>query len=386
MNMHKSPSANFAPTAMRVGQITAGKFLAVGALGLLLYVAHVAFVPIALALLCALVLSGPVEALYKLGVPRSVGATVILMIGLGIGASLMEVMWTPCQEWYAAAPQTIKLIKRRLTPAAKFITHVEELRSRASAMGTAAPPPAGAATLPAVVEQVSAPIAIVDATRGIVVSVLTFLIVTLFLLAGGPPMLARMTAAFVDDMNAAHVLHIIEKVRAEVGRFYVTTAMINVGLGFATAAAMFMSGMPTPYLLGVVAAILNFIPYAGPATTLVVLALVAALTFDNLNHVAAVAAAFLLLTFIEGQIVQPMLVGRRLKVNPLLIFVALWLGGLFWGIAGIILATPALVTLKVVAENAINGKSFMEFLGPNDQTPVVPLIGADKACEAERSV
>ena len=62
-----------------------------------------------------------------------------------------------------------------------------------------------------------------------------------------------------------------------------------------------------------------------------------------------------------------MFVGRHLKLNPLLIFLGLWFGGLFWGIAGVMLATPALVTLKVIAENAISGKSVVEFLGYNDQ-------------------
>jgi predicted PurR-regulated permease PerM len=72
---------------------------------------------------------------------------------------------------------------------------------------------------------------------------------------------------------------------------------------------------------------------------------------------------------LEGQIIQPLFVGRRLKINPLLIFLALWFGGLFWGIAGVILATPALLTLKVIAEHSVGGKSVMEFLGPNNQSP-----------------
>jgi predicted PurR-regulated permease PerM len=144
--------------------------------------------------------------------------------------------------------------------------------------------------------------------------------------------------------------------------------MINVGLGCATAGAMMLCGMPTPYLWGALAAILNFIPYAGPTTTLIVLTLVAFVTFDGIGHVLAVAGSYFGLALLEGQIVQPLFVGRRLQVNPLLIFLALWFGGLYWGIAGVILATPALVALKVVAENAMSGKSVMEFLGPNDQT------------------
>lgn len=368
INAPPSPPAKAKRSAVHVDQLTATRILAFGAAGLLLYVGHTAFTPIALALLFALILSGPVEALHKLHVSRSASATIILVIVLSLAVGIVNLMWAPAQQWYATAPQTMQVIKRKINPAVKFMTHVEELRNTA---GTIAAP--GQQTVPATaavvsVQQESAPALIFHATRGAVLSILTFMVVTLFLLAGGPPMLARMTAAFFDDLNAAHVLGILEEVRQEVGRFYVTTALINVGLGCATAGAMLLCGMPTPYLWGVIAAVLNFVPYAGSTTTLIVLTLVAFITFNDIGHILAVAGSFIGLAMVEGQIVQPFFVGRRLKMNPLLIFLGLWFGGLFWGIAGVTLATPVLLALKVVAQNATNGKSMMEFLGPNDQS------------------
>jgi predicted PurR-regulated permease PerM len=355
------------PSAMHVGQFTAVKLLALGAFGVLLYFAHRAFIPIALALLAALILSGPVEMLLKFRIPRSLSATVILIMFLAAAAGLVDMMWAPAQQWYSTAPATMKTIKRKLSPAAKFMTRVEEIRASAGNITGAAN--AAPAAAPVAAKNDDSPVLILNATRGVMVSVLTFVIVTLFLLAGGPPMIARMTAAFVDDLNAAHVLDVIEKVRKEVGRFYVTTAIINIGLGLATTGVMTLLGMPTPYLWGITAAALNFIPYAGPATTLIIVTLAAVVSFDKLGQVAAVSASYLALVAVEGQIIQPLFVGRRLEVNPLLIFLALWFGGLFWGIAGVILATPTLVALKVVAENALSGTAMMEFLGPNDQTP-----------------
>ena len=368
-DMNDQKSSADKPSAMHVSQFTASKLLVLVAIGALLYVAHFAFIPIALALLFALILSGPVEALYRLHVPRSLSATIILVVVLGLLAGLVDVMWAPAQHWFAAAPQTMKVIKRKLTPAIKFISHVEELRSSAGNIGAANQPAAAAAAVPATADSESSSVLFLDATREAMISVLTFVIVTLFLLAGGPPMLARMTAAFVDDLNAGHVLALIERVRGEVGRFYVTTALINVGLGVATAGVMMLCGMPTPFLWGVISAALNFIPYAGSTASLIVLTLVAFVTFDGIGQVLAVAGSYLSLAMVEGQIVQPLFVGRRLKINPLLIFLALWFGGLFWGIAGVVLATPALLTLKIVAEHAISGKSVMEFLGPNNQSP-----------------
>jgi predicted PurR-regulated permease PerM len=180
-------------------------------------------------------------------------------------------------------------------------------------------------------------------------------------------MLARMTAAFTSDLKSAHILAVIEKVRSEVGRFYVTTALINVGLGIVTSLVMMACGMPNPFLWGTMAAVLNFIPYVGATTTLIVVTIVAIISFDGVGHAIAVAASYLALATIEGQFVQPLLVGRRLQLNPMLVFLALWFGGLFWGIAGIILATPTLATLKVVAKNSAGGKQLLEFLSPHKE-------------------
>jgi predicted PurR-regulated permease PerM len=348
--------------------ITAAKVIVWGALGLLFYFAHTAFVPVALALLFALILSGPVEALHRTHIPRSVSASLILVLVLTALVAIVASMWTPAQGWFARAPQTMSMIKRKINPAARVINHLDELRKDAGAIGiqghaAAAAPPT------AVVATESAPALILDVGGSALAGVLSFLIVTLFLLTGGPPMMARMTSAFVDNLNASNVLHIIDRVRAEVGHFYVTTTLINVALGTATGLAMWAWGMPTPYLWGAIAAVLNFIPYAGAGTTLLIITLVAVVSFDTLGHILGVAGTYVALAAIEGQIVQPLLVGRRMEVNPLLIFLGLWFGGLYWGIAGIILATPTLVALKVIAENSKSGRPMMEFLGPNDQTP-----------------
>jgi predicted PurR-regulated permease PerM len=343
-------------------KITAVRVLVAGAIGLLLYCAHVAFVPVALALLFALVLSGPVEVLHGWRVPRSVSAAVLMIAILGIFAAVVNFLTVPAEQWFAAAPHTLRVIEKKIRPLEQAVSRIDDLRNSAGNIGS----PSHPAQQPAVAApEESAPVMLLDATRGAVLSSVTVIILTLFLLAGGPPMLARMTSAFASDLHSGHIIDVIEKVRSEVGRFYVTMALINVGLGFATAFAMMWWGMPNPFLWGTMAGILNFIPYLGSTTTLIVLTVVAIVSFDGLGRVIAVAACYLALATIEGQFVQPLLVGRRLRLNPMLVFLALWFGGLFWGVAGIILATPALVALKVVAENASGGRPLLNFLSPH---------------------
>jgi len=348
--------------------IKAGKILVLGALGLLLYEAHAAFTPIALALLFALILSSPVEALHRWGVPRGVSALLILVLSLALAGGAIDLAWKPAQHWFATAPDTLQTIKQRITPLARFMRHLDELRGSADNL-TGVRPTGGVAARPAMAVEspTSGPQLLLDVTRNAVVGLLTFAILTLFLLTGGPPMLARMTAAFVDDLHAGHVLEVIDKVRAEVGRFYITTSVINIGLGVATAGVMMAWGMPNPYLWGVLAAALNYFPYVGSGTTLLVITVVAIVSFADLGRIAGIAGSFAALVTLEGQIVQPLLVGRRLAVNPLVVFLSLWFGGLFWGIAGIILAAPTLVAIKVVAANSARGAALLEFLGPNKE-------------------
>ena len=328
--------------------------------GVILYYAHAAFIPVALALLFALVLSSPVEALHRRGLPRFASALLILMAILTLLAGAVYELQKPAQEWLAAAPHTVKTIERKIDPAARVLHRIGVVTERAGHLtdGTSTPAPAPATVVPVEEE------GLLGTTRLVIVALVTVVILTLFMLAGGPPMLARMTAALASDVQAKHVLKVIEAVRREVGRYYATIALINLGLGIATGLVMWALGMPNPVLWGALAAVLNFIPYAGSATTLVVLTIVAFVSFDDIGHVVLVAGSYLALATIEGQVVQPLLVGQRLALNPIIVFLALWFGGWLWGIAGIIIAVPLLVTFKVVAEHSASGKPMVEFMSP----------------------
>jgi predicted PurR-regulated permease PerM len=305
--------------------------LACGLCGVLLYFAHSVFVPIALALLIALVLSSPVEALHRQGLPRSVSATLILIIFFGLTGAAVDRLWEPAQQWLAGAPRITRIIEQKLGPVARVLRRIDAVTDRAEHL--------------------------TDSSAG------TSL--TLFLLAGGPPMLARMTASLARDVHATHILKVIEAVRSEVARYYATITVINLGLALATGLAMMALDMPNPVLWGALAGVLNFIPYVGSAATLLILVIVAFVTFDGVGRVLAVGGTYLGLATIEGQIVQPLMVGHRLDLSPIIVFLALWFGGWFWGIAGIVLAVPTLVALKVVAENSKQGTPVLAFLSPS---------------------
>jgi predicted PurR-regulated permease PerM len=210
-------------------------------------------------------------------------------------------------------------------------------------------------------------------TGWIVGGIVTVAVLTLFLLAAGPPVLARMMATLVGNWHAAKVQSAIEAIRQDVGRYYGTLALINISLGLATAAAMWLLHMPNPILWGAMAAVLNFIPYLGSAVTLLVISVVALVTFDSTAQVLLVAGTYLALATIEGQIVEPIFFGRRLRLSPVVVFVALWLGGWLWGIAGVVFALPLLLAARVAATHAHGeGSVLARFLRSADEEAPPP--------------
>ena len=148
-------------------------------IGAVLYMGHAAFIPVALAMLFGLILSSPVEAMHKSGVPRGLSSVFILILALAAIAGLVALLWSPAQEWYASAPQTLSVIQKKITPVARLMSHLEELTNRAGAMAATAP---GGHAATVAVPQTDAASAALAVVRDSVVALATFVMLTLFLL------------------------------------------------------------------------------------------------------------------------------------------------------------------------------------------------------------
>lgn len=320
-------------------------------------------IPLVLGVLLALVLSGIVESLRRWRVPRALSALVLLLlIAVGIGG-VLDAIWTPAQQWINNAPRVLRTVERRLRPAQSVVQRIDAIADRVTNIASPAgkdSAPQSAAAAPSVTAA-----SVLANTGWFAASIVMWLALTLLLLAAGPGTLARMTATLAVDWHAANVLRIIHAIRNEVGRYYATLAVINVGFGAVTALVMWLLGMPNPVLWGAIAGVLNFIPYLGCITTLVILSVVALVTFDHVTHTLLVGASFLILAAIEGHVVEPVFIGRRLDLNPIMVLVAVWMGGWIWGITGVVVALPMLVAAKVAASHSVHGGALVRFLSPN---------------------
>lgn len=311
-----------------------------------------AFIPLALALLVAFILSGIVETLKRIHVPRTLSAALFLLLFAGGIAATIETVATPAQQWLQNAPRLLRTIDHKVRPAQSMLRRLEDLATRASAIANPGNTEAAAPPAPSNNRPVLTPIDIFAMTGEFALGIVTVLAFAFLLLAAGPPTLARLSAALGGETRAVRVLEVIDAMRREVGRYYGTLLLINVCFGTVTGTLMWLFGLPNPVLWGVMAGLLNFIPYLGPALTCGVILVVGLVTFDSLTHTLLAAASYVGLATIEGHIVEPIFLGKRLDLNPLLVLLAVWLGGWLWGVAGVVLALPMLLALKVATRMA----------------------------------
>jgi predicted PurR-regulated permease PerM len=310
--------------------------------------AQQAVVPVLFAVFLALLLSPAVEVLVRRRMPRVLAAVLVMTVLLALVAALLSVTWRPARAWLETAPVTLRQLERKLRPVTRFIAKVESVSTQAERMtetaGSEADRPQPVALDPK---------GFLQSTQEWVVALVSMVFLTLFLLATDLPALERRGAGTAW----ARAGPLVERVRGELGRYFAAVTISNLLLGLGTAVAMALLDMPNPALWGVIAFSLNFIPYAGSAVTLMLLTAVALVSFPGIGKAIYVAGTYLLLTTLEGQVLQPVLVGRRLDISPPVVLLGLWFGGWLWGVPGVALAMPLLVSAKAAAQEIARSRA-----------------------------
>jgi predicted PurR-regulated permease PerM len=300
--------------------------------------------PMLLSLLCALLLAPLVKWLTRIGIPRLCAATLVLALLIVAFGLVLNATWQPARAWLASAPHTMTIIERKIRPVQSVFVELDHVGREAQRFaGAANPPQASAAPVPL-------PMAAITIVPSAVMTLVTGLALVFLLLVIGPLWLERIKKS-VGANRQRRVVLLIETVRTELSRYLVTIAAIGVVLGTLTMLLVRAFGVPNALLWGTMAGVFSLVPYLGSLATLIVLTVVGLVTFDRLPPVLEMSGLFLMLQILEGQFIQPFLVGRRLELNPVIVVLAIWFFGALWGLAGVILAVPLLVTLKATASH-----------------------------------
>ncbi len=190
-------------------------------------------------------------------------------------------------------------------------------------------------------------------------------VLSLFLLASGTMFYEKIIQSFARLSEKKRALRMVYDVEREISRYLLTVALINAGLGAAIGLGLWALGMPNPAVWGVAAAALNFLPYIGALVTIVLVACISLITFDTLSYAMLAPLFVILCNIVEGQLVTPLIVGRRLEINAVAIFIAVAFWSWLWGFVGALIAVPLLVVIKVFCDHFDSWRHVGNFLSAN---------------------
>lgn len=140
--------------------------------------------------------------------------------------------------------------------------------------------------------------------------------------------------------------------------------LVYLIVGILNTIGLSIIGIKQAILFGFVASILTIIPYIGIAIGALLPISVAWIMHDSMWYPVAVVAVFGVVQYLEANIIFPWVVGVQLRVNTLASVIALFLGGVIWGVSGMVLFLPMVAILKIVADNVEDWQSLAILLGP----------------------
>jgi predicted PurR-regulated permease PerM len=203
----------------------------------------------------------------------------------------------------------------------------------------------------------------VQTSAAFLAGALETLVLLYFLLASGDLFLQKLTKMLPEFKDKKKAVAIARETETSISMYLSTVSLINVVEGGIVTLVMWALGMPNPVLWGVLVLFLEFIPYLGALVIVGVLTLAALSTFDDIAHIVAVPVSYLAINLIQAYLVTPMLLGRRLTLNPVAILIGLILWWEVWGVAGAFIAVPLLATLKILCDHIETLAPVGEFLG-----------------------
>lgn len=352
-------SSALQPVAPRRGLTIAAVGLFLLALGYTMALARTFLVPIVFALLLGFLLRPMVRRMARWGIPTPLGATVVVAGMVGIVVLAAFTLSGPMERWLEQAPAQLEQARDRMDQVVDRFRGVQQVARQMEEATTGSQPDGATVT----VRQTSTLNRVFGTTQALVTQTLEMLFLLFFLLASGDLFLEKLVKVLPNRSEKRKAVDIAREIEATIATHLRSVAILCVSEGAVVALAMWLIGLPSPALWGALAAVLELAPYIGAAVMTVILTLAGVGTFDSVGMILLAPGIFLLISLLQGNLLAPLLHGRRLALNPLAILVSLMFWWTIWGIPGALVAVPITAAIKVVCDRTESGKAVGEFLG-----------------------
>jgi predicted PurR-regulated permease PerM len=324
-----------------------------------LYEASSIILPVVLALVLNLLLQPAVRLLGHLHLPRAVGAlfTVLLVIGVLVG--LIAALSVPAAIWAKRLPEGVPRLEAHLVVLRNPTRALQLVIQQAEEVADA---PGQKASILPVRHDLGLTSALFAGMRAVLDGLFTTVLVLYFLLVSGDTFLRRIVEILPRFKDKRQAVDISQQIQEDISAYLLTITAMNVVVGVATAAAMYLCGLGDPILWGTTAFLLNYIPILGPLVGICIFVLAGMLSFESLWWALLPPALYFGIHLVEGETLTPMLLARRFTLNPVLIILALVFWFWMWRAPGAILAVPMLAILKIVCDRLRPLKALGHFL------------------------
>lgn len=304
------------------------------------------FLPVTAALVIAIALVPLLEWFERRGLPSGLSALVCVLLLITIANVAVASIVLPAAEWVRLLPERIGRIQDTLAPLLDVYANLERfIEDIVTKFGSE--PASAQRTV-----TVETPNSLVDiiATSAPYAAIQMFfaVLVIFFFLAGWTRMRKQTIVGRSSFGGAMTTARVIQQVVDSTSTYLGTITAVNIVMGLLVAFALWMIDMPTPLMWGGIVAVLNYIPYLGPIASVLLLGLGGLMAFPDPWYALLPALSFALIHLVEANFITPLVVGRRLTINPLLILVSLSFWAWVWGTTGALLAVPLLIILKTV--------------------------------------
>lgn len=335
--------------------------LAIVAITIALYLGSAVFIPLTAALLVSLLFKPVVHRLEAWRVSPGLSALLIVGVMFAVFAGALTLGSQSAKAWIDQLPRTAEQLDARFRDVRQQLRSMNEATEKlgeiASGKSTeeddksADQAPDPDRPVPVEVKASAFPGTVFDTSSRLIAGLVVTLVLSFFMLASGDLLLRQLVQALPALRQKRGAVEAWRDLENHVSAYLVTVTLINAGLGLAVWGVLALLGMPNAMWWGMAAAVANYVPYAGALLVALGLFLVGALAYDTLWPAVGVTAAFVTLTSIEGYLVTPMVLGRRLRLNPLILFFWLVFWSWMWGVAGALLAVPMLVCFKIMCDH-----------------------------------
>lgn len=343
-----------------------------------LYLAQALFQPLILAFLLSFLLRPVVRLLKRMLIPEVLGAALtvtILLTGVGYGTYKLS---RPAAEWADQASHRMAEIAWKLKPITDPVQEVQKASqeveaqitdmARGGKQATESERPGNSQPEKKEVQQVKIQEAsmgelLLVETQELIQGTATMVIFLFLLLASGDLLLSKLVKIIPRLAEKKVAVDIMRQMESDVSRYLLTITLINICLGTTIGLGMALLGLPNPLLWGVMAGLLNYIPYLGVVIGIAAVAFVSLLTFDQIGSIWLPVGFYLGANILESYVLTPLVLARRLTLNPVVLFLSLLIWAWIWGIGGALMSVPILAVVKIMCDRLEFLSSVGEMLG-----------------------